>query len=61
MGRVRGRQPHARTALCGWIGFAEAVAIAWVEKREVTRAELVELVTMAMLGTVQSASGYALR
>lgn len=53
--------PLLRTALRGWIGFAEAVAVAWVEKREVTQAELVQLVTMAMLGTVQSASGYALR
>lgn len=52
--------PVLRTALRGWVGFVEAVALDWVDKRTVTREQVAALATGAMLAVVQVASGHSL-
>ena len=41
--------PLLRTALRGWIGFVEAATLDWVERRDVTRAQLRRLLVEVLL------------
>lgn len=52
--------PLLRTALRGWIGFVEAVAIEWILKRPVSKDELIGMISLALLAAVQGTTGYAL-
>jgi AcrR family transcriptional regulator len=54
--------PAVRVAVRGWVGFAEAASLEWVERREVSREELRELLIKALTGTVTAAAQhYAVR
>jgi AcrR family transcriptional regulator len=54
--------PAIRVAVRGWVGFAEAASLEWVERREVSREELRELLIKALTGTVTAAAQhYAVR
>jgi AcrR family transcriptional regulator len=54
--------PAVRVAVRGWVGFAEAASLEWVERREVSREELRELLIKALTGTVGAAAQhYAVR
>ena len=48
--------PGVRIAVRGWVGFAEAASLEWVERREVTRDELRELLIKALTGAVGAAA-----
>jgi AcrR family transcriptional regulator len=51
-----------RIAVRGWVGFAEAASLEWLERREVTRDELRDLLIQALTGAVgASAQHYATR
>ncbi len=39
-------------ALKGWVGFAEAASVAWLEKRKISRARLRKLLESQLLGTL---------
>jgi AcrR family transcriptional regulator len=47
--------PGVRIAVRGWVGFAEAASLEWLERREVTRDELRELLIRALTGAVSAA------
>jgi AcrR family transcriptional regulator len=51
--------PAARIAVRGWVGFAEAASLEWLETRAVTRDELRELLMGVLAGAVQAAFGAA--
>lgn len=51
--------PLVRIALRGWIGFVEATSIDWVARREVGKAELVELLKLVLYDAVTRATGVA--
>jgi AcrR family transcriptional regulator len=54
--------PGVRIAVRGWVGFAEAASLEWLERREVTRDELRDLLIQALTGAVgAAASHYAVR
>lgn len=54
--------PGVRIAVRGWIGFAEAASLEWLEHRELTRDELRDLLIQALRGTVgAAASHYSVR
>jgi len=44
--------PLVRTALRGWIGFVEAVAIEWILKHEVDKDDLIQMITEAFRASV---------
>ena len=46
-----------RIAVRGWVGFAEAASLEWLERREITRDELRELLIKALTGAVGAATG----
>jgi AcrR family transcriptional regulator len=48
--------PGVRIAVRGWVGFAEAASLEWVERREVTRDELRDLLIKALTGAVGAAA-----
>ncbi len=48
-----------RIALRGWIGFVEATSIDWVARRDVGKAELVELLKLVLYDAVTRATGVA--
>jgi AcrR family transcriptional regulator len=48
--------PAVRIAVRGWVGFAEAASLEWLERREVTREELRDLLIKALTGTVSAAA-----
>jgi AcrR family transcriptional regulator len=51
--------PGIRIAVRGWVGFAEAASLEWLERgRELTRDELRELLIRALTGAV-AAAGHA--
>lgn len=54
--------PAVRIAVRGWVGFAEAASLEWLERREVTREELRDLLIKALTGAVGAAAQhYAVR
>jgi AcrR family transcriptional regulator len=48
--------PGVRIAVRGWVGFAEAASLEWLERREITRDELRELLIKALTGAVGAAT-----
>jgi AcrR family transcriptional regulator len=44
-----------RIAIRGWVGFAEAASLEWLERRELSREELRELLVRALTGAVAAA------
>ena len=54
--------PGVRIAVRGWIGFAEAASLEWLEHRELSRDELRDLLIQALRGAVgAAASQYSVR
>jgi tetracycline repressor-like protein len=54
--------PGIRIAVRGWVGFAEAASLEWLERRELTRDELRELLIRALTGAIAAAGHeYAVR
>jgi AcrR family transcriptional regulator len=54
--------PGVRIAVRGWVGFAEAASLEWLERRELSREELRDLLIQALTGAIgAAASHYALR
>ena len=50
------RPPGVRIAVRGWVGFAEAASLEWLERREITRDELRDLLIKALTGAVGAAA-----
>ena len=51
-----------RIAVRGWVGFAEAASLEWLEHRELARDELRDLLIQALTGAIgAAASHYAVR
>jgi hypothetical protein len=54
--------PGVRIAVRGWVGFAEAASLEWLERRELSRDELRDLLIRALRGAVgAAASHYSMR
>ena len=54
--------PGVRIAVRGWVGFAEAASLEWLERRELSRDELRDLLIQALTGAVgAAASHYSVR
>lgn len=53
--------PILRTALRGWIGFVEATSLDWAENPEVSKGELVELLSAVVFDAVVRATAIAVR
>ena len=51
--------PPVRVAVRGWVGFAEAASLDWLEHREVTREQLRELLASTLVAAVSAAVGVA--
>jgi len=51
------RTPLARTALRGWLGFAEAASLDWLTHDDLTQAEVRELLVDMLLPTLRVALG----
>jgi len=49
--------PLMRTALRGWVGFAEAVSLDWIEHRDVERTQLRQLLAQTLFAAVVAAGG----
>jgi AcrR family transcriptional regulator len=49
--------PAVRVAVRGWVGFAEAVSLDWLEHREVSRARLHNLLIATLVAAVTAAAG----
>ena len=47
--------PGVRIAVRGWVGFAEAASLEWLERRDLTRDELRELLIQALRSVVEAA------
>jgi AcrR family transcriptional regulator len=47
--------PAVRIAVRGWVGFAEAASLEWLERGELSRDELRELLVRALTGAVAAA------
>ncbi len=56
-------RPAVRIAVRGWVGFAEAASLEWLERRELTRDELRDLLIQALTGALGAAAAqhYATR
>jgi len=48
--------PTMRIALRGWIGFLEAASLDWLDRNDVTQAQLVDLLTRSLSATIRSVS-----
>jgi hypothetical protein len=48
--------PGVRIAVRGWVGFAEAASLEWLEHRELTRDELRDLLIQALTGAIGAAA-----
>ncbi|HEY7619387.1 MAG TPA: TetR/AcrR family transcriptional regulator [Solirubrobacteraceae bacterium] len=48
--------PGVRIAVRGWVGFAEAASLEWLERREIGRDELRDLLIKALTGAVAAAT-----
>jgi AcrR family transcriptional regulator len=47
--------PGVRIAVRGWVGFAEAASLEWLERRDLTRDEMRELLIQALRSVVEAA------
>ena len=56
-------RPAVRIAVRGWVGFAEAASLEWLERRELPRDELRDLLIQALTGALGAAAAqhYATR
>jgi hypothetical protein len=45
-----------RIAVRGWVGFAEAASLEWLERREIPHDELRDLLIKALTGAVGAAA-----
>jgi hypothetical protein len=52
------RTPLLETALQGWVFFVEGAVLRWLERRDVGRDELRQLLQQALIGALVSASEY---
>ncbi|MEA2275998.1 MAG: hypothetical protein QOC78_958 [Solirubrobacteraceae bacterium] len=50
--------PAVRIAVRGWVGFAEAASLDWLERRDLARAELRDLLIRALTGAVEAAAAH---
>ena len=50
--------PGVRIAVRGWVGFAEAASLEWLERRDLSRDELRELLIQALTGAVGAAASH---
>jgi len=48
--------PALRIAVRGWVGFAEAASLEWLERRDLDRDELRDLLIRALTGAVETAA-----
>jgi AcrR family transcriptional regulator len=48
------KRPAVRVGLRAWQGFAESATLAWLDNRELSRDELIQLLMTAFLGAVQA-------
>jgi AcrR family transcriptional regulator len=53
--------PGVRIAVRGWVGFAEAASLEWLERRDLTRDELRELLIQALRSVVEAARRESVR
>jgi AcrR family transcriptional regulator len=54
--------PGVRIAVRGWVGFAEAASLEWLEHRDLSREDLRDLLITALTGAVGAAAAhYAVR
>jgi AcrR family transcriptional regulator len=51
--------PAVRIAVRGWVGFAEAASLDWLQHREVSRARLRDLLASTLVAAVTAAAGGA--
>lgn len=49
------RTPALETAVQGWFFFIEGAVLRWLERRDIERAELRELLGLALIGSLQAA------
>ena len=56
-----GPSPGVRIAVRGWVGFAEAASLEWLERRDLTRDELRELLIQALRSVVEAARRESVR
>ena len=49
--------PQVRVAVRGWVGFAEAASLDWLEHREVSREQLRDLLASTLVAAVTAAVG----
>ena len=50
--------PGVRIAVRGWVGFAEAASLEWLERRELSRDELRDLLIQALTGAIGAAASH---
>ncbi|HET7444316.1 MAG TPA: TetR/AcrR family transcriptional regulator [Solirubrobacterales bacterium] len=50
------RTPHLETAMQGWFFFVEGAVLRWLERRDMERDELRQLLELALLGSLHAAS-----
>jgi AcrR family transcriptional regulator len=48
------RTPILETAVQGWFFFIEGAVLRWLERRDIERAELRELLSLALIGSLQA-------
>ena len=44
--------PALRLAITGWVGFVEALSLAWLEERQLTKEQLADLAISTLLATI---------
>lgn len=53
------RTPMLETAVQGWFFFIEGTVLRWLERRDIERSELRELLALALIGSLQAAEAVA--
>ena len=53
------RTPSLETAVQGWFFFIEGAVLRWLERRDLERDELRELLALALIGSLQAAETVA--
>lgn len=48
--------PTVRIALRGWIGFLEAASLEWLDRKDVTKEQLVDLLARSLSATIRTAN-----
>jgi AcrR family transcriptional regulator len=57
LGALPERTPALRTALRGWIGFAEGASLDWIDNKDISRAELRALLIQMAFQVIGSVTG----